>query len=578
MKLANRAVQTTRTQGLGAYTLDTHLGVRTQRLADALGLAAPNDAADTIYTVESDDGFEIAYGTVTREAGGAGHPDTLTRGAMIETSNADAAVDWGAGIRNVFIDIDAANLMKLFTAMAGAPVAGDVGKVLMATAVNVAGWVAPSWVLRAGDTMTGDLTIQKANAALILKAAAAGQITHLYFSKSSGAICGEITSGDDDRLLFHAWNAGVYGGVAIIIWPDKTVDIPRLRLPAQDAVNEGGEFNMVGAAAYPSATQDLYQNTWRIFNSAVPANALTFDLVTGRLTVMGQVWSGGAQLGAPPKYVTTAVDLALDATYRDGHVDVTAAKTITLPNLVAGDAGFRVTIANMSATEADDTTIVGFGGSPPTIDGVANRKIWPGTKLRLLWKGAAWFSANEGWIPASRVVGLLGTEATLDISLMMVPAAAREVKILWRDIQAVGGTADLQARISLDGMATFDAGATNYEQVTGIINTAGGAAGVISTGQAFWVLGFNASSNVALTAAPKHDGQLRVNAPRVGIAGRRPVFWGDFNYPTGAAAWEANYYLNKMHKTAHSFDGFRLLWGTAGRTFIAGSILESYWR
>lgn len=95
-KLADRVKETTATTGTGSYSLG----------GAASGFQAFSDAfatADTVYyCVEDGTDWEIGIGTLT-----TGTPWTLARTTILASSNADAAVNWGAGAKNVFCTVPA---------------------------------------------------------------------------------------------------------------------------------------------------------------------------------------------------------------------------------------------------------------------------------------------------------------------------------------------------------------------------------------------------------------------------------------------------------------------------------------
>lgn len=88
--LADRVFETTTTQGTGTINL---AGAVTgfQSFVTAAG-----DGSEVPYLIDDGENWEIGTGTIT-----AGSPDTLSRSSVLKSSNSDAAVNWGAGTRNV---------------------------------------------------------------------------------------------------------------------------------------------------------------------------------------------------------------------------------------------------------------------------------------------------------------------------------------------------------------------------------------------------------------------------------------------------------------------------------------------
>lgn len=91
---ASRVKETSTTTGLGAYSL---AGAATGFQTFVAGVGNGG-----LCAYEADDGtnWEVGIGTVT-----AGGPDTLARTAILQSSNADAAVNWGAGTKTLIVTL-----------------------------------------------------------------------------------------------------------------------------------------------------------------------------------------------------------------------------------------------------------------------------------------------------------------------------------------------------------------------------------------------------------------------------------------------------------------------------------------
>lgn len=90
MKYADRVLETTSTQGTGTINL---LGPTTGFRAFAASIASGSKVP---YVIDDGTDWEVGIGTIT-----SGDPDTLSRDTVMASTNSDAAVDWGAGTRNV---------------------------------------------------------------------------------------------------------------------------------------------------------------------------------------------------------------------------------------------------------------------------------------------------------------------------------------------------------------------------------------------------------------------------------------------------------------------------------------------
>ncbi|AEP08882.1 hypothetical protein [Micavibrio aeruginosavorus] len=92
IKYADRVLETSTTTGTGTINLAGPT-IGAQSFVSGVG-----NGAKVAYFIEDGTDWESGIGTVT-----AGTPDTLSRDAVLESSNSDALVNWGAGTRNVFI-------------------------------------------------------------------------------------------------------------------------------------------------------------------------------------------------------------------------------------------------------------------------------------------------------------------------------------------------------------------------------------------------------------------------------------------------------------------------------------------
>lgn len=95
---ANRVFETTTTTGTGSLNLaGTSAGFQT--FVSGIG-----DGNTCHYEINNGTDWEVGIGTVT-----AGSPDVLSRDTVLESTNADAKVNWGSGTKNVFVLLSAQN-------------------------------------------------------------------------------------------------------------------------------------------------------------------------------------------------------------------------------------------------------------------------------------------------------------------------------------------------------------------------------------------------------------------------------------------------------------------------------------
>jgi hypothetical protein len=105
---ADRVKETTSTTGTGSYSLDGAVsGFRT--FINGVSTGA------TVYYCASDGvNWEVGTGVVT-----SGTPDTLTRATILSSSNANAAVSWSAGAKEIFLTQPADAITGVDTSLAG---------------------------------------------------------------------------------------------------------------------------------------------------------------------------------------------------------------------------------------------------------------------------------------------------------------------------------------------------------------------------------------------------------------------------------------------------------------------------
>jgi hypothetical protein len=92
--LKDRVKETTTTTSTGAYTLDgTVTGYQ--------GFSVIGDGNTTYYAVSNNIDWEVGIGTYTASG------TTLSRDTILESSNSNNAVNWGAGTKDIFVTLPA---------------------------------------------------------------------------------------------------------------------------------------------------------------------------------------------------------------------------------------------------------------------------------------------------------------------------------------------------------------------------------------------------------------------------------------------------------------------------------------
>ena len=97
--IADRVKARTSTTGTGTYSIGA-------TAAGFQGFEVIGDGNTTYYAVtDNSSNYEVGLGTYT------GSGNTLARTAVLESSNSDAAVDWGAGDKDIFVTVPAAKFL-----------------------------------------------------------------------------------------------------------------------------------------------------------------------------------------------------------------------------------------------------------------------------------------------------------------------------------------------------------------------------------------------------------------------------------------------------------------------------------
>jgi hypothetical protein len=111
--LAGGVRETTQTTGTGTYSLDGAATV--EGITYRTFVAGVGSGVTTVYTARLGSQFETGIGVVT-----SGAPATITRAAILESSNSNNAVNWGVGVKDIILDAPAAVFHSLQAAIDGA--------------------------------------------------------------------------------------------------------------------------------------------------------------------------------------------------------------------------------------------------------------------------------------------------------------------------------------------------------------------------------------------------------------------------------------------------------------------------
>jgi hypothetical protein len=102
LNIADRVLEISTTEGLGAYNLDGP-GTGYQTFVAGVG-----DGAEVWYVATDNTSWEIGVGTITD-----GAPDLLSRDTILESTNSGDAVSWTVGTKYIFATTPAAVVQKM---------------------------------------------------------------------------------------------------------------------------------------------------------------------------------------------------------------------------------------------------------------------------------------------------------------------------------------------------------------------------------------------------------------------------------------------------------------------------------
>lgn len=160
---ANRAMETTATTSTGDYALEGPVaGYEAFRDSIATGekvaYCVQQATVDSNGDLVSMD-YEIGIGTLTH-----GTPDTLARTQILQSTNGDAAVNWGPGEKTIF----SVAPVQLLPMMAAALGTNDGGKALVVDPTSRFFEVADLFLKLTGGTVTGPVVFERGDDNMII--------------------------------------------------------------------------------------------------------------------------------------------------------------------------------------------------------------------------------------------------------------------------------------------------------------------------------------------------------------------------------------------------------------------------
>jgi hypothetical protein len=234
--IADRVFETTATTGTGTYTLT---GAKT----GFQSFAAVGNGNTTYYACTDGVDYEVGLGTYTASG------TTLARTTIIESSNSDAAVNWGAGEKSIFVTLPAS-------------------KTIFEDASNN---VAVGFLTAGGGTLTGDL-----NGTNITLSG--------YLRGPSSFTIDPAAHGDNTGTLIVAGNLQVDGTTTTI--NSTTLDVDDLNITVASGAATAAAANGAGLSVDGASAAFTYASTgdkWTMNKSLdVTGNIIVSGTVDGR--------------------------------------------------------------------------------------------------------------------------------------------------------------------------------------------------------------------------------------------------------------------------------------------------------
>ena len=321
--IKDRIKETTTTTGTGTYSL---AGAE----AGFQGFSAVGDGNTCYYACTDNTDFEVGIGTFTASG------STLARTTILESSNSDAAVDWSAGSKDIFVTAPADKLVYE-DASGDISVSGTVDGVDIAArdaVLTSTTTTANAAMPLAGGTFTGTVTVGADGAGHNVKlfGGTSGEYVEwdasedtLYFPDNSRLMFGGNGTAGDLRLYTNGTNAFVE---AI-----QTTDLIIKNQKNDQDVTIQTDNGSGGAADYFRADGSTGEALLYHYGSEKFATKSTGVDVTGDITVSGTV--DGVDIAARDAVLTSTTTTANAAMPKAGG---TFTGDVTLLN--SGDGAF----------------------------------------------------------------------------------------------------------------------------------------------------------------------------------------------------------------------------------------------
>ena len=357
LQRADRVWETTATTGTGAYVL---AGARTGFLAFS-AVCANNDTAE--YTATDGTNWEVGLGTWT--TGG-----NLARTTIYASSNSGSAVSWGAGSKDIFLDLPAKYFSSPTSAAQEPAHTGDVTNSAGSLAMTLAATTNSTLTTLSSLNSVGTITTGTWSAGAVT---ASGNITSV--SNTQGYITSNTYSSSNQSVIDgHRWR-GSQGSPTTLVAGDVIVDF---RAWGYDGANiQNSVLMRFSADSGGTISAGVVPGMWTLW-TANASGSLTTALTVDRnqkLSIAGATTFAGVSTTASAanayldnsnsnnllrstssiRYKTDVQDLSLD--YAEQIVD--ELRPITY----------------ISKADADDKTVRWFGFIAEEVESVAPRLV-----------------------------------------------------------------------------------------------------------------------------------------------------------------------------------------------------------
>lgn len=395
-QLKNRVRDTSTTTGTGTYTLDETPPVGYQ------GFDALTTGRTLHYCAVLSTGWEVGIGTIT-----VGGTVTLTRDTILDSSNSGAAVNWGAGDKDIFL-VSIAEILEALEYVGGV-VAAAFGSLSLITALPIASGGTGSQDAAAARTALGvelGVDVQAFDTELAELAALAN--TDGNFIVGDGAVW-LVESGATARASLGLAALAIKATINDDDWSGTDLAVANGGTGASDAA--GAQTNL----GVPPNARDLIAGEHITGGGDLSADR-TFDLTDmAEERVIGRAAAAGtgapqdltpAQLKAILDTIEAFQDIESSGSFTGTLTGTTGTPTATFLWIKSAAGIVRLWLdGNTGLFGTSDTTQCSLTGIPAAITPVAS--VWP--NLIVLQDNSVGIQANAEVTSSNIIVFSVGS-------------------------------------------------------------------------------------------------------------------------------------------------------------------------